>query len=69
MINDRWLIALVKCRQIARQMRPSRGIDAIGDVLYLVLTDLTDQLTASSNVNLEGYNHNDGAASAPYSAN
>ena len=30
----------------------SRGIDAIVDVLYLVLTDLTDQLTISSNVNL-----------------
>jgi hypothetical protein len=35
MINDRWLIALAKCRQIARQMRPSRGIDAIVGVLYL----------------------------------
>jgi hypothetical protein len=33
MINDRWLIAIAKCRQIARQMRPSRGIDAIVDVL------------------------------------
>jgi hypothetical protein len=29
MINDRWLIALVKCRQIARQMRPSFGVDAV----------------------------------------
>src|SRR5438445_13654328 len=52
MINDRWLIAIAKCRQIARQMRPSRCIDAIVDVLFLVLTDLTDHLTAS-NVNLK----------------
>jgi hypothetical protein len=52
MINIKWLIALAKCRQIARQMQPSRGIDAIVDVLYLVRTDLTDQLTVSSNVNL-----------------
>lgn len=33
MINDRWLIALAKCRQIARQMRPSFGIDAVIGVL------------------------------------
>jgi hypothetical protein len=33
MINDRWLIALAKSRQIARQMRPSLGADAILDVL------------------------------------
>jgi hypothetical protein len=32
MINYKWLIALVKCRQIARQMRPSHGMDAVLDV-------------------------------------
>ena len=33
MFNDKWLIALVKCRQINRQMRPSFGIDAVVGVL------------------------------------
>jgi hypothetical protein len=48
MINYKWLIALAKCRQIARQLLPSRGIDAILYVLYLILTNLTDKLTAFS---------------------
>ena len=33
MINDKWLIALAKCRQIPRQIRPSLATDAILDVL------------------------------------
>jgi hypothetical protein len=32
MINDKWLIAIAKCRQIARQMRPSFGVDGVVDV-------------------------------------
>ena len=35
MINDKWLIALAKCRQIARQMGPSHGRDGVLDVLIL----------------------------------
>ena len=37
MIDDKWLIALAKCRQIARQMRPSLGRYAVLDVPLFVL--------------------------------
>jgi hypothetical protein len=52
MINNRWLIALVKRRQITSQMLPSLDVDPVGHVHSSEHPDLTDQLTISSNVNL-----------------
>jgi hypothetical protein len=49
MINDKWLIALAKCRQIARQMRPSLATDCILHVL-LFSTKRFDDLINSDGV-------------------
>ena len=42
MINVKWLIALTKCRQIARQMRPSFGRDTLLDMVLLSTSEFDD---------------------------